>query len=314
MKVAILFPGYGTQFVGMGKNLYDDERLMQEYFEEANACLNSNFVKLCFASSESELAKLHNAYQSLFVLGYSIYGLLKTEEIVPTILGGENIGEITAISCAGGITFPDSLYLLTKYAQFYQEFIEQNKLGMIAVKGLDERKLSALCESKASDLAVAIHRPNGEFVVSGYSSSIDILKKELDDYYNVTYKDEDVGHELHSDLMSGVLNAFKPYLTKVDFRELSTPVLNTMDGTLIRTAHQVQEAIVNRITRPIFTSKLYAAMDDYDLIVQAGPGNSIVQMVKSIFPQKMVVAVNQRSDINEIKKFIEMYPLIKSQL
>ena len=77
MKCALIFPGYSSQYVGMGKELYDEYRIVQEYFEEASNCSNINFVKLCFASSDIELAKLTNAYMALFLIGSSVFALLK---------------------------------------------------------------------------------------------------------------------------------------------------------------------------------------------------------------------------------------------
>jgi len=107
MKIALLFPGYGSQFVGMGKELYNDYRIVQEYFEEASNCINTNFVKLCFASSDAELSKITNAYTSLFLVGSSIYALLKELEIEPDMVAGYNNGEFAAMFAGGCFSFPD---------------------------------------------------------------------------------------------------------------------------------------------------------------------------------------------------------------
>src|SRR5581483_6858303 len=125
MKIALVFPGYGSQYVGMGKELYDEYRIVQEYFEEASSCANLNFVKLCFASSDVELSKLAHAYMSLFLIGSSIFALLKEQEIIPEVVAGYNNGEITALFAGGCFSLPDGLYLLNKFCSFYQETIDQ---------------------------------------------------------------------------------------------------------------------------------------------------------------------------------------------
>src|SRR5262245_26836049 len=122
MKIALLFPGYGSQFVGMGKELYDEYRIVQEYFEEASNCLNVNFVKLCFASSDVELGKMVNAYTSLFLIGASVYAVLKESGIEVDIVAGYNNGENAALFAAHCFSLPDGLYLLNKFCSFYQEF------------------------------------------------------------------------------------------------------------------------------------------------------------------------------------------------
>src|SRR3990167_1799204 len=124
MKIALVFPGYASQYVGMGKELYDEYRIVQEYFEEASNCANVNFVKLCFASSDAELGKLANAYMSLFLVGGSVFALLKEYDIIPDIVAGYNNGEVTALFTCGCFSFPDGLYLLNKFSSFYQEALE----------------------------------------------------------------------------------------------------------------------------------------------------------------------------------------------
>ncbi|MCL4361006.1 acyltransferase domain-containing protein [Candidatus Dependentiae bacterium] len=120
MKIGIFFPDYGSQFVGMAKDLYDDSRLIQEYFEEASNCVNINFVKLCFASSESELSKLQNAFLSLFLVSVATAALIKETGIKIDKVAGMGIGEFSAITTAKGLSFPDGLYILSKLTEFLQ--------------------------------------------------------------------------------------------------------------------------------------------------------------------------------------------------
>src|SRR5690606_20836996 len=125
MKIGMVFPAQGSQFVGMGKELYDDSRIMQEYFEQASNCLDINFVKLCFASSDAELSILNHTYTSLFLVSSSLYALLKDAGIEPSIVAGYNIGEYAAMHAASSLSLPDGLYLLNKYANFYQDLLKE---------------------------------------------------------------------------------------------------------------------------------------------------------------------------------------------
>src|SRR3989304_8586419 len=145
MKIIMLFPGYGSQFVGMAKELYDESRTVQEYFEEASNCLNVNFVKLCFASSDIELSKMPSAYTATFLVSSSLVTLLKQEGIVPNAVAGYNLGEYSAIYAASGFSFPDGLYLLNKLATFYQESLEGLEGIALKVTGLPTKTIEDFC-------------------------------------------------------------------------------------------------------------------------------------------------------------------------
>ena len=151
MKIALLFPGYGSQYVGMGKDLYDEYRIVQEYFEEASHCLNSNFVKLCFASSDAELGKMVNAYTALFLMGSATYAVLKENGIEPDVVTGYNNGESAALFAAGCFSFPDGLYLLNKYCSFYQEIVDGMDVDLIHVTNVSTKQIEDACE-RVSDL------------------------------------------------------------------------------------------------------------------------------------------------------------------
>ena len=105
MNIALLFPGYGSQYVGMAKDLYDESRTIQEYFEEAGNCLPINFVKLCFASSDTELSRMEHAYSATFLVSCAIHALLKEEGIKADVVAGYNLGEYTALYAATALVF-----------------------------------------------------------------------------------------------------------------------------------------------------------------------------------------------------------------
>src|SRR5690349_16803857 len=101
MKIGVVFPGYGSQYVGMGKEFYDHFRVVQEYFEEASNCLDANFVKLCFAASDQELSEITNAYTAIFLTEVALYGVLVEQGVKVDQVAGLCIGRYAALFAAG---------------------------------------------------------------------------------------------------------------------------------------------------------------------------------------------------------------------
>src|ERR1700733_12339066 len=190
MKIALLFPGYGSQFVGMGKDLYDEYRIVQEYFEEASNCLNNNFVKLCFASSDSELGKMVNAYTALFLLGCSTYAVLKENGIEPDVVTGYNDGESAALFAAGCFSLPDGLYLLSKMCSFYQEHIDAMDVDAIRITNVSTKQIEDACErvSGAEGKAfIAIYNSPTDHIVAGNRNQLSEIKDSIDAPGTVEY-------------------------------------------------------------------------------------------------------------------------------
>lgn len=315
MKIALLFPGYGSQFVGMGKELYDEYRVVQEYFEEAAHVLNMNFVKLCFASSDAELSELVNAYTSLFLVGASVYAVLKEHGIEPDIVTGYNNGQSAALFAAGCFSLPDGLYLLNKFCSFYQEYLDTHTVDAMHVTGVATAQFEKMClslqvlgkkdEQVSQDdgkVFIAIYNNPTEHIVAGNREQLSQLQDLIDGMGTVEYGDQEIG--LHSPLMNEVVEKFKDFLEKVDFKDLKIPLISDIDGAVITAGADVKERFIRHINSPLewfYASRMLAS---YDCILIATPGGGLVDMIKKQYPEKTVITIEKKEDIEKVKEII----------
>lgn len=312
MKVAMVFPGYGSQFVGMAKDLYDEHRIVQEYFEQACSCLDINFIKLCFASSDAEISTIRHGYTSLFLVSSSIAGLLKEQGIVPDVVAGYNIGDYAALFAADSITLPDGLYLLNKYANFYQELLNHVSYQALAVRGLQAEQIEDICFKANSAhkglVFVAVYEEDKRQIVAGELDAIERVENLVRDLYpkrTVSVKPVDVGVGLHSPLMDPVLHQFRPYLEKVDFHDLSIPMMESAYGTTITHGIKARAHVTSRIAAPIMWARVVEKLSAYDVILEVGPGSSLTKTLQKQYPDKTFFTINKQSDVDAVKAFFE---------
>lgn len=308
MKTGILFQGFGEQFVGMGKDLYDEHRIMQEYFEEAASCLDYNFVKLCFASAETELSYMPNAYTSIFVMGVSVYALLKEQGITPDLIAGYGIGEYAALHAAGSLSFPDGLYFINKYALALQELFDTQRMAVARIQGISTAEIKSLCVrcSKGSQLvAIASYDAHDTVHIAGTADAVACVKNMVHDTPGLKITDVDPAFGLHSPLADGVVEKIKMYLEKIDFKDLNIPLINNVDGALVKGGQSAQYSIVRQINEPLQFHHVMENFIDCELIVVVGPGTGLVTLVQSLYPDKKVFSINTVADMVAVKNFIQ---------
>jgi [acyl-carrier-protein] S-malonyltransferase len=310
MKCALIFPGYTSQYVGMGKELYDEYRIVQEYFEEASNCSNINFVKLCFASSDAEIGKLTNAYMALFLIGSSVFALLKEFGIIPDVVAGYNNGEMTALFAGGCFSFPDGLYLLNKFSSFYQEELDRMDINIIRVVGKTTQEIeqvSRLITKNKNDITIAFYNGMHDHIVVGSRDIIGLLHTALETNDNVTidYLTPDIG--LHSDFMTSTIDQFKIYLEKVDFKDLHIPMISGIDGNIIMQGDEIKERFIRHFLSPFKFIAILNALKDYDYIIVSAPSETLAKKIKEYYPEKNIITIEKKGDVEALKELLQAY-------
>ncbi len=313
MKIGLFFPSYGDQYVTMTKDLYNDSRLIQEYFEEASCCLDTNFVKLCFASSENELAKTQNAYPALFLTSSSVAALLKNIGIDFSLVGGTGVGEYGALHTAGSLSLPDGLYLLSKLALFFNEELACTAYGSAAISGISDKEVVRLCDQINTLLKKpALYRASKwgatNSTVTGTQEALDQFKTELlalKTDLRPKIKTGSAQAGLFSPLASSLVTSLSPYLTKVDFKDCSLDWVAGTNGTIITDGPTLRKSFLSHMAQPVRIDKMMKTFEQVDCILVPSPGRKSAERLQELYPKKLILPIEAYDDIERVINILD---------
>ena len=306
-KLCLMFPGQGSQYIGMGKSLYDSYDIVKECFEEAGEVLGIKLDKLCFSGDIEELTATENAQPAILRVSYAAYQVLMKEiKCNPSVVAGHSLGEITALTCTGAISFADAIKIAQQRGKLMGEVIGRGEGTMMAVMDMNEFELEEMCRRiSSSDLKVSIANYNSpvQMVVSGHRKAVEKLKAELDSM-NVRTTVLNVSAPFHTDIMYPAALRLRKVLGEYSYHGFKWPVISNVTATPYEHRAYIVSKLTNQVYQPVqwLKSIQYAINQDIDTFVEIGPKNVLRNLISQIDRQKKAYSFSEIKDLDVLKE------------
>ena len=282
---AFLFPGQGSQFVGMGLDAYRESGTIRDIFDRANGVLKYRLSEIMFKGPEEELRGTQNAQPALFLHSYALYQTI--EEPNPGMMAGHSLGEYTALAVAGALSFDNALTLVKLRAESMAEAGAAQPGTMGAVIGLEDDAIATICQqvTDEGDLVVpANYNSEGQVVISGTPEGVNkgMTRAKEEGARMVTALN--VSGAFHSPLMKPAEEKLAEALSNAPIRDAEVPVYMNVWGKPVTDADTIREGLLKQLTAPVLWTQTIRQMveDGGDSFIEVGPGNVLQKLVGRI--------------------------------
>ncbi|MDD6745496.1 MAG: ACP S-malonyltransferase [Bacteroidales bacterium] len=283
---AFVFPGQGSQFVGMGKNLYESNPLAKELFDKADEILGFKITDIMFAGTDEQL-KQTNVTQPAVFLHSVVTALCQGDEFQPSMVGGHSLGEFSALVAVGALTFEDGLRLVAARANAMQKACEANPGIMAAIIGLPDEKVEEICAevtAAGNTVVAANYNCPGQLVISGSIEGINQACEKLKAAGAKRALPLKVGGAFHSPLMQPAKDELQAAIEKTVFAAPKCPVYQNVDGKPHTDPAEIRTNLIAQLTSSVrWTSSVQAMIaDGADDFTECGPGKALQGMIGRI--------------------------------
>lgn len=285
MKIAFVFPGQGSQFVGMGKDFYDHYSEARNLFEEANEILQYDISRICFNGPEDTLRLTENTQPALLIHSIMALKILRENGINSVLAAGHSLGEFSALVAAGALKFQDAVRLVNLRGKFMQEAVPVGIGSMAAIIGLPIEKIQELCERVSSNSNLVqpanLNSPV-QTVIAGHKEAVETVSKDALTAGAKKAVVLPVSAPFHSALMKPAEIKLQKELEATEFYDLSFPVINNIEAKPIVKGNDARESLVKQVCSPVrwCETMQYIVDQKIDSVIELGSGKVLSGLMK----------------------------------
>ena len=306
---SLLFPGQGSQVVGMGSELYTNFEIVKKIFSQADEKLNYSISKLILEGPEDKLQLTKNTQPAILTVSYSIFQVLKEEFNFDfsnfKYFAGHSLGEYSALVCSGSLSFNDAIYLLHERGKAMQEAVPVGEGGMIAILGMKKNEIDELLKSKSDKdgvCEIANDNAEGQVIISGSKDNVDSLQIELKEkkIKSIPLK---VSAPFHCSLMKPAASAMKDKIENTLFNKPSFEIINNVTAKAENNPDVLKKLLIDQIFSTVKWRESIIKMYDEGVknFIEIGPGKALTGMVKRTLKGVNCFSINSIADIKNLK-------------
>ena len=301
---SIVFPGQGSQKIGMIKEFYEKYDLVKRLFKDADAILDVPITKIIFEGPELKLNLTENTQPAIFLASYCIFEIIKNEYGYDfkkiKYFAGHSLGEYSALTCVGSIKFEDTLKILQKRGKFMQEAVPSGEGAMLAVLGIASKELDKILETnkKKYECFIANDNSNLQVVVSGLKKDINLLSDDLNNKRIKNLK-LNVSAPFHCKYMKSASEKMTSYINNLKMSDLEKPIISNVTANETSSSKEIKSLLISQIEKKVrwLESVEYMINNGVKNFVEIGPGKVLSGLIKRINKNVNVNSINNEEDI-----------------
>ncbi len=304
MKTAFLFPGQGSQYVGMGRDFYERFPEARSVFDQAAGVLGSEFLDMIFYGPESKLQMTEYTQPAILTVSVAMFRVLEKSAYIPAGMAGLSLGEYSALVAAGSLSFGDALPLVQKRGVYMQEAVSEGEGSMAAIMGLSHERVEQVCRDAGSEGLVTPANYNcpGQIVISGQAGAVNKASDLAREAGAKKVTELKVSAPFHCALLQPVEERLAGELEKIMIKEPAVPVVFNVSAKLAANPEQIKAYLVSQVSNPILWEQSMRTLiaEGIDSFIGLGPGNSLSKMMKRIAPELENISIEEAEDIEKI--------------